>query len=136
MEENAAETYYRKLSGATNPATILCDFYKTITGRPWGRSEIIMFNKLIKIFGRYTVFFAVLDLANVQALSAYPYRLLFTICKNRLEKINQVDLTSATSTNLNKSAGAIEKEIEKLKKTKKVVHNIIEEMENEDDRHD
>lgn len=126
-KENVAEFYYEKLKASTNPGLILATLYKELLNRQITKSEIIMYNRLVKIFGRFTVFFATLDLANVTKLSDVPYGLLYKICKDRLERMSQNDITAASSTDLNKEITSMEKEQEKMKHHKiKVTKNMME----------
>ena len=125
--ENAAEFYYEKLKTSPTPGVTLSLLYKELLGREIPRSEIIMYNRLVKIFGRFTVFFATLDLANVAKLSDVPYGVLYKICKDRLERLSQNDITAASSTDLNREITSIEKEQERMKHHKiKVTKEMME----------
>ncbi len=115
--ENIAELYYEKLKSTTNPAQILTQFYSDLLDRPAGRSEIIMFNKLIRVFGRFTVFFSVMDLINVREVRENPYGLLYTICKNRFERAGDGISMYPPSEPLDRDIDEIKKEIKKVAKT-------------------
>lgn len=111
--ENLADIYYEKLSSTTNPGLVLAQFYRDTSGKPMTKSEIIMFNRLIKIFGRFIVYFSILDLSNTDIVGN-PNALFYTVCKNRLERKYGVILGSGES---------LEKEINKIEKTLKTQEN-------------
>jgi hypothetical protein len=116
ITENVAEFYYEKLKDTTTPGKLLMKFYRDLLEKPVGVPEIILFNKLVKIFGKYTVFFSVLDLVNVETITSL-YGILFSICKDRLEKLNIVD-TSASSVNLNKLVANFQKDADEMNQAK------------------
>jgi hypothetical protein len=84
--ENISELYYEKLRTSTSPGVVLATFYCELYDRTATRSEIIMFNRLLRVFGRFTVFSSVVDMGG-----SYPewqenvYPLLYTICKRKFE---------------------------------------------------
>lgn len=84
--ENSAEFYYEKLKDSINPGTVLASLYCTLYSRDVSRSEIIMFNKLLKIFGRFTIFFSILDMVGSKPSGVEsPYGYLYEICKRKFE---------------------------------------------------
>lgn len=117
--ENIVEKYYNDLGTTTNAGLLLARFYGELTSKVIGKAEVILFNRLIRVFGRFTVFFSILDYSSKRELLAtedlYPY--LYAICRDRFEKQNEVSYSSST-TNLNKVAENIEKEINKMNKHK------------------
>lgn len=115
--ENKAEFYYEKLKSNVDPAITLREFFTEITGRPVGRVEIIMINRLLKIFGRFTLFFSIMDLSNVRDLRENLYGILYTICRNRFEK-SHVDGNVRAFEPLNKELASIRKQMEKIKDEK------------------
>lgn len=117
--ENQAEFFYEKLKASVNPGQVLLEFYRDIVSENAGRSEIIMINKLIKLFGRFTVYFALMDLSKYENkdLSGNIYPLVYTICKSRFEKIHNESF-SPTQEPLDKLLKELEKEREKAKKSK------------------
>jgi hypothetical protein len=73
-----------------------------------------MFNKLIKVFGRFTVFFSTIDLAGSYPNRIdNPYALLYTICKNKFERTHNSSFAQS-STPLDKYLDTIDEEIEKV----------------------
>lgn len=114
--ENLAEFYYEKLKSTTNPSQLIAQFYSELTGKISGRAEVIMFGKLIKVFGRFTVFFSTMDLANYE-IEGSAYALLYRICKSRFEREFETS-TSASSTDLSRTLNALEKEMERVRKHK------------------
>lgn len=115
--ENQAEFYYEKLKSSTNPGQVLLEFFREMTSRDAGRSEIIMINRLIKVFGRFTVYFGIMDLSKIENLEGNLYPLLYTICKNRFEKIH-VESFSVSHESLDKYLKELEKERQKAQKSK------------------
>lgn len=116
--ENQAEFYYEKLKISTNPGQTLLEFFREITGKETGRTEIIMINRLLKLFSRFTVYFAIMDLSKYSSsqLGDNLYPLLYTICKARFEKIHN-DMFSSVEP-LNKFLKEVEKEREKAKRSR------------------
>lgn len=111
--EDSSELRYKHLGETTNPAGILCSLYRDIFNVQTGVAEIKMFNKLIKIYGRFTVFFALLDLANKDKLdNPYPY--INAVCKARLERQHRIS-DNLEVDNLDKQIKRIDKAIEEQK---------------------
>ena len=117
--ENQAEFYYEKLKVSTNPGQVLLEFFREMINENAGRSEIILINRLIKLFGRFTVYFAIMDLSkyNSAELTGNLYPLVYTICKSRFERIHNVNVDSSQDS-LDKVLKELEKEREKAQKSK------------------
>lgn len=115
--ENELEFYYEKLKDSTSPTNILLALFQGITGISPTRSEVIMVNKLVKLFGRFTVFFSIVDLSKYEKLEGNVYPLLYTICKNRFESSHH-DSSVVAFESLQGRLNLIEKEIEKVTKKK------------------
>jgi len=117
--ENLAEFYYEKLRTTTNPGQVLLELFREMTGKDAGRTEIILINRLIKLFGRFTLYFAVMDLSKYQGdqLNGNLYPLLYTICKSRFEKIH-VESFSASHESLDRFIREVEKDREKAKRSR------------------
>lgn len=114
--ENNAEFFYEKLKSQLNPGPVLLEFYKEITGRNDGLG-IIMVNKLIKMFGRFTTYFAIIELAKYDKLEGNVFPLLLTICKNRFERIHDT-VFSISHESLDKHLRDLDKEREQARKSK------------------
>lgn len=117
--ENIAEFYYEQLKSTNNAGQLLMQFYGELTGKTTSKADVIMFNKLIKVFGRFTVFFATMELGKREAsqITDTPYALIYTICKGRFEnEFNSI--SPASSIDLNKELSYMEKEIERVKRAK------------------
>jgi hypothetical protein len=128
--ENSAEFYYEKLKDSTNPGTVLATFFCKLYEKAVTRSEIIMFNKLITVFGKYTAFFCILDAyGSYPELTGNPYPLLYTICKKKFESAHNVIFVQSHES-LNSYVGTIDKELATLSKSKKKL--VIPEMESEE----
>lgn len=114
--ESLAELYFAKLKSSTNPGVVLAQFYSALTGKEVGKSEIMRFNMLLKVFGKSTVFFSIIDTSRVETITEFPYGLLYKICKDRLEATLHVEMTSASSDNLDRKITKTMEEILKVKK--------------------
>lgn len=112
--ENQSEFFYEKLKNTQLPNQVLLELLSEVTGRQITRAEIIMINKLLKLFGRFTLFFSILDLSNVKHLEGSLYGILYTICRNRFEKSHSAEIITAFES-LNREISSIERQIEKLK---------------------
>jgi hypothetical protein len=116
--ENLSEFYYEQLKDTTNPALVLCRFYDELFSKHHGKSEIIMFNRLLKLYGRFTVYFALLDVATMSEVNFDNgiFGLLSYMAKKRIEVKYGVNINEAKD--LNREATSIEKLISKQKKVK------------------
>lgn len=115
--ENIAELYYEKLKVTTNAGLVLAHFFTEITGKDAGRSEIIMINRLLKLFNRFTVYFSIMDLSKSEILEGNLYPLLYTICRNRFERIHEGEMSPAFQS-LEREVNKLEKQIERMKSRK------------------
>ena len=126
MTENISEIYYEKLGTTTNPARDLTAFYGSIFEREVGRTEIILFNRLLKLYGRFTVFFAVLDMTSMDNVNFdKPFPLLAYFCKKRLESKNGSIMTDLLY--LDNEVSKLERQIEKMKGHKLPIARSIDE---------
>jgi len=117
--ENTVEFYYEKLKGTTNPGTVLAVWFGSLYSVDASKSIIIMCNRLIKVFGRFTVFFAILDMAgSYPELSENMYPLLYTICKRKFETAHS-DSTIQSHESLDKYVAEMEKKAVAIGKSKK-----------------
>lgn len=116
--ENISEFFYEKLKSSTAPGVVLLQFYSAVTETTGGRSEIIKINKLVKLFGRFSVFFAIMGLANSKLDlgidEKFPMGLLFKICKDELERKSHDDASMISSRDLSRDIDALQKEIDKV----------------------
>lgn len=116
--ENSSEFFYEKLKTAEKPGTILATMYCLLYEIPVTKSEIIMFNKLIKVFGRFTVFFAIIDASgSYEDRIEKPYPLLYTICKRKFEA-SHPDATIQSRESLEPFIADLDKSIAKMQKSK------------------
>lgn len=77
-----------------------------------------MFNKLIKMFGRFTVFFAVIDLLGTkQEPPEEPYAYIYSICKRKFEAAHGEATTQAREP-LDKYISDIDRQIKQAKSKK------------------
>jgi uncharacterized small protein (DUF1192 family) len=115
-QENLAEMFFSKLKVSTNPGVILAQFYGALTGKEVGRSEIIMMNKLVKIYGRASVFFSTIDVSRLKDLTEFPYAYLFTVCRAKFQKASEADLSINSMISLERRIASFEEEIAKVKR--------------------
>lgn len=113
--ENITELFYTKLKTTTNPGVVLSQFYGILMGIQVGRSEIIAINRLIKIFGKFSVFMAILDVSRRDSYDEFPFGLLFKICRDRVEASIGSEMTAASAQNLEKLLLDMEKDILQVK---------------------
>lgn len=115
--DSLGEIFYARLSTSTNPGVVLSQFYKALLNAEVGRSEIIKFNMLVKIFGKTSVFFAIIDISRRESFPEFPYGLLFKICKDRLEAtLTDTEITSTAYQSLERRINEIQKDILNTKK--------------------
>jgi hypothetical protein len=124
--ENSSEFFYEQLSSTKNPALALAKFADTLFSRPVNRTDIIMYNRLIAIYGRFTVFFGILDMASMPEVDFERgvFGLLSFMCKRRLEA--KYGIVMLDQKDLNKEAQTIGKLIEKQKKVELEVRPLDE----------
>lgn len=119
--ENISEYYFEQLKSSQTPGVVLLKFYRELLSKEVTKADAIMINKLIKVFGRFTTFFAILELVNIKDVTDTPYPLLFRICKNALERSGSDYLTSSSFVNLDRVVADLER------KAKKVTFKKLEE---------
>ena len=115
-QENLAEMFFSKLKIAPNAGVVLAQFYGSIMGLEVGRSEIVLFSKLVKLFGKTSVFFSIIDVSRIETPTEFPYGLLFKICKTKLEKSLESDMAMTSMFSLERRITDLEKDIAKVKR--------------------
>jgi hypothetical protein len=123
FSENVADLYYERLSSSTNPGLVLAQFFGNVFDRRITRNEVILFNRLLKIYGRFVVYFSILDMSSMTEInfdSLYP--LLSYFAKKRLDQ--KYGIVLVESQDLNKVALSLEKQIEKQKKQKLIIPEL------------
>ena len=104
MEENISESFYKSLEGSQKPVQTLVAFSCSVFDIKF---EIIklyaVMGKLIKLYGRYNVFFSILDAANFDMDDAGKfYNVIAYYCKKHLEGLSEGfrnDLTNFANEN-------------------------------------
>ena len=121
--ENISDLYYNKLD-SSSPGNVITTFYGALFDRKTTRREIIMFNKFIKLYGRYITFFSVMDMLNLKELDhSNLYGVMNYYCKKRFEKAHPMSsLPSSTKLSTLKT----DRTIESLKKEKLIVPDVEE----------
>ena len=111
MEENIVDIYTDKLLQSTNPGSILNQIYISLFDLEYSTKNIPMLNKLSKTYGRNRVFYALLEMSEMDKVDHTNIsRLLLYFIKREFNKTlvetNVIDTKS------------IKKEISKKKKLK------------------
>jgi len=87
--ENLAEYYFEKLPQDSNPGLLLAKFFCQCMDTTVSKSEIIVFNRLIKLYGRTIPYFAILDVGGMETVNLdNPFAILAYFCKKRIEQKN------------------------------------------------
>lgn len=116
--ENSADFFYEKLRNDEKPGQVLAAFYCQMFDKPVTRSEIIMFNKLLKTFHRFLIFYAIVDTGGSKPEGLdNPYPYIYEICKRRFEAAHS-DTTIQSRRHLDRYIESIDEEIEKNSKKK------------------
>jgi len=117
--ENKAEYYYDELEDTLTPGKTLAKYYCVLYGKEVSKAETIFCNKLVGIFGRFTVFFSIQSMAGTYPEAPTdPYPLLYRICNNRFEEAHG-ESTLQSRENLSKAISDIREQIEAQKKARK-----------------
>jgi hypothetical protein len=122
MAEGLADSYFEKLNSDTNPGATLAKFYSELFNLTYGVKTVVMFNRLVKLYGKTNVFFSILEIGDT-ADHTNIYGLINYICKKRLEKSSSstpVDLLEDTVI-------ASEKKVKKALKTTLIIRNPFDE---------
>ena len=113
--ESLAELFFSRLKTTTNAGLTLGQFYAALFNIQCGRTEVIAMNRLIKVFGRYYVFFAIIDISKYQKFDEFPFGLLHKICKDKLFATTRSDVSMSALSNLDKMVADLEKDISMVK---------------------
>ncbi len=117
--ENSAEYYYEKLKTADKPGVVLATFYCSLYNLDVSKSEIIMFNKLIRTFSRFVVYFGILDTFGSKSMKPpeEPFPYIYEVCKRRFETVH-VDSTIQSREPLDKCIAALNERVEEIEEIK------------------
>lgn len=116
IQENIAEMFFSKLKVSQTPGVLLAQFYGAITAKEVGRFEVGALNRLIKIYGRSSVFFSIIDASRLKDLTDFPVQYIHAVCKAKLQKMSEADSTVASMISLDKRIEDIENELAKVKR--------------------
>jgi len=102
MPENLIDLYYEKLYKEDKPGNTLTSFFCELFEQGRDRKLYMTFNKLLRLYGRDIIFFAITeiyDMENITIDNIYP--LLAYVCRRRTQTkfgntsvANFIDLTS------------------------------------------
>ncbi len=125
MEENIGTEFYEILKDCTNPGVELVKFYgKLFSIKPNFRKVTPLIGKLVRLYGRKTVFLALTDMYFVRDIkheNIFP--LVKYLCKKRFE----ADSTYYADDSLQKMFGEYEKSVRKIKKQKLEIRSPFDE---------
>lgn len=117
--ENKIEYYYEQLKDTITPGHTIAEYYCALYGIEKTKSETILFNRLVGVFGRFTVFFAVNSMIGTyptQQENVFP--LLYRICSNRFEETHGESALQSRD-NLTKVIKDMQEKIAEQKKARK-----------------
>lgn len=117
--ENIADHYYKLLKDTTKPGVELANMYNAIFDIKLERKHYMMFNKLVRLYGRFNVFSAMLVIAGKDDVNHKESLIpLFTwICKKGYESRTSSDNVESMKAGIEIING-IEAKIKKLRKIK------------------
>jgi hypothetical protein len=87
--ENLSEAYYKVLDTVKSPHVYLLHFYCDVYDLDFDAMArmIPFFGKLVKLYGRHTLFYSILDMIGASATEpTEPYGYLSTVCQSRFKK--------------------------------------------------
>ena len=111
QKENIASYYLKDLDTETNPGNLLANFFWELFSKSPDLKDIVMMNKIIRLYGRELTFYSILDAYDVEDAdveNAYP--LLVYMIKNRLSKRENINPSKDMTEYLSKLKNQIEKQ--------------------------
>jgi hypothetical protein len=118
--EALADIYYDKLKDADNPGLTLARFFCELNDKQVDKDKVILFNRLLKLFGRYTIYFAIMDLYGYEGANLDNiYGLLSYYCKSRLER-------ESKNSNNSDSLEDFLSEVDKQRKAQKKISKTLD----------
>lgn len=125
--ENLIDFYYTTLHKEKNPGLHLARFFWELLSIEPNKGDISIFNKLIKIYGRDRVFYALIDLAEAPNLDINKYYgLLVWFIKRNIEQKEKIDGMNSYI-DLNEEIKKLRKQLTELKKEVYTVTSPFEE---------
>ena len=111
--ENIAEYYFEQLHNSTSPGVVLAKLFCQLFDKEINKSDFVTFGRLVKLYGRFITYFAILDFYGVPDANALdPLPLLYFFCKKRLEQKNP-EVYNGAYKNLDSKITKLEEEIRK-----------------------
>jgi hypothetical protein len=121
--EDLGNTYIQKVETADNPGAVLTKFYSELFDFPYDVRMIGQFNKLVKLYGRFTVFLSLMDMYDIQDLNHQKiFSLITYLCKRRFNTEN-----SNAVSNMQDEIKEHEKRIKEAKKSKLEIRSPFDE---------
>lgn len=116
--ENNSDYYYSQLKDTDRPGNVMASFYCVLYNVAMTRETLIMCNKLLKVFGRFTVFFSLVDMYGSYPQVDEPYKMWYTICRRKFEAAHG-DVFSRSYEPLDTYLSSIDKELAQARKRNK-----------------
>ena len=127
--ENKAEFFYEELKDTITPGKSLAKYYCALYGIEQTKSEITFCNRLVGVFGRFTVFFGISSMAGTYPeVPENPYPLLYAICNNKFEDAHG-EATMQSRQNLKKVIEDMREQIAEQRKARKFTPRPAEGLE-------
>jgi hypothetical protein len=112
MDEGLCNIYLEKVKESDRPAMVISEFYNKVYGTSIDSKLISTFQKLVNMYGRVSVFIAILDTFDVNDFRPdSPYPLLVFFIKKRL--------LSDTTVHTHIDTDSLEKRLEKISNRKR-----------------
>lgn len=127
MDENLAGFYWEKLhTPSEKPHVVLSKFYSELLEQPLDKNLFIMFGRLLKVYSREDLFFAIVSIYHMEKVDLKKvYGLIVYFCNERFQKRNPESPTVFDRIDTK----AIAKRIEKLSRQQKDFPEPFEESE-------
>jgi len=88
-KENLSKFYFKKLHATNRPGALLANFLCEILGKKIVNSDYAKVGKLVRMYGRESVFFAILDVYDMENAPDNYYPYITAILKSRLARKNK-----------------------------------------------
>ena len=86
MDENLAEFYLDNLETEPTPIPILVKMLWNVLGRSPNQKDYGQIGRLVKLYGRFAVYFAILELGEYDNITGEPFRLLGYLIRKKLDR--------------------------------------------------
>lgn len=118
--DNLVDFYLAKIKDTNNAGEHLYKLYNTLFNAKWSQSTLMQFHRMTRTYGRYRVFFALLDIYDSYVsrkkkfITENPYPLIVHVIKNSLKEEYEGDIEK-DSRNLSKYIEEVKKHLKEKK---------------------